>query len=81
MMGEQLGRQGRLFYEFCLKDRVPADHPLRRIDAVLDLIWLRAELAPYSSRTDCPSVDPELMIRMLIVGYRSVSSDPRPERQ
>ena len=63
MMGEQLGRQGRLFYEFCLKDRVPADHPLRRIDAVLDLIWLRAELAPHYSHTDCPSVDPELMIR------------------
>ena len=36
MMGEQLGRQDRLFYEFCLDDRVPADHVLRRIDAVLD---------------------------------------------
>ena len=69
MMGEQLGRQDRLFYEFCLEDRVPADHVLRRIDAVLDLSWLRSELAPYYSRTGCPSVDPELMIRMLIVGY------------
>ena len=69
MMGEQLGRQDRLFYEFCLDDRVPADHVLRRIDAVLDLSWLRGELAPYYSHTGCPSVDPELMIRMLIVGY------------
>ena len=69
MMGEQLGRQDRLFYEFCLDDFVPADHVLRRIDAVLDLSWLRAELAPYYSHTGCPSVDPELMIRMLIVGY------------
>ena len=69
MMGEQLGRQDRLFYEFCLEDRVPADHVLRRIDAVLDLSWLRSELTPYYSRTGCPSVDPELMIRMLIVGY------------
>ena len=69
MMGEQLGRQDRLFYEFCLEDRIPADHVLRRIDAVLDLSWLRAELAPHYSHTGCPSVDPELMIRMLIVGY------------
>ena len=49
MMGEQLGRQDRLFYEFCLEDRVPADHLLRRIDAVLDLSWLRSELAPYTA--------------------------------
>ena len=46
MMGEQLGRQDRLFYEFCLDDRVPADHLVRRLDAVLDLSWLRTELAP-----------------------------------
>ncbi len=69
MMGEQVGRQDRLFYDFCLEEQVPADHLLRRIDAVLDLSWLRAELAPYYSHTGCPSVDPELMIRMLIVGY------------
>ena len=69
MMGPAVGQQDRLFYEFDLDDRVPADHLLRRIDAVLDLSWLRAELAPYYSHTGCPSVDPELMIRMLIVGY------------
>ena len=69
MMGEQLGRQDRLFYEFCLDDRVPADHLVRRLDGVLDLTWLRGALAPYYSHTGCPSVDPELMIRMLIVGY------------
>ena len=61
-MGEAVGRQDRLFYEFCLEDIVPDDHLLRRIDAVLDLSWLRAELAPYYSHTGCPSVDPELMI-------------------
>ena len=78
MMGEQLGRQGRLFYEFCLDDFVAAGHLLRRIDAVLDLGWLRAELAPYYSHTGCPSVDPELMIRMLLVGYwYSVRSERR----
>lgn len=69
MMGERVGRQDRLFYEFCLEDRVPFDHLLRRIDAVLDLSWLRAKLVPYYSHTGCPSVDPELMIRMLLVGY------------
>ena len=47
MMGEQVGRQDRLFYEFCLDDQVPADHLLRRLDAVLDLSWLRTEMAPY----------------------------------
>ena len=53
MMGEQLGRQERLFYAFCLEDRIPSDHLLRRIDAVLDLSWLRDELAPYYSHTGC----------------------------
>ena len=78
MMGEALGRQDRLFYEFCLDERVPADHLLRRIDAVLELNWLRAELAPYYSHTGCPSVDPELLIRMLLVGYcYSIRSDRR----
>ncbi len=78
MMGEQLGRQDRLFYEFCLEDRVPADHLLRRIDAVLELSWLGTALAPYYSHTGCPSVDPELMIRMPIVGYcYSIRSERR----
>ncbi len=78
MMGAALGRQDRLFYAFCLDDVVPADHLLRRIDAVLDLSWLRGELAPYYSHTGCPSVDPELMIRMLLLGYcYSIRSDRR----
>ena len=69
MMGERAGAQGRLFYRFDLDEMVPADHLLRRIDAVLDLSNLRAELAPYYSHTGRPSIDPELMIRMLLVGY------------
>ncbi len=72
MMGEQLGRQDRLFYAFCLEDRIPPDHLLRRIDAVLDLSWLRGALAPYYSHTGCPSVDPELMIRMLHDPWRDL---------
>lgn len=63
------GAQSALFYEFCLERHFLSDHLLRRIDAVLDLGGLRAHLAPYYSSTGRPSVDPELMIRMLIVGY------------
>ncbi len=78
MMGEPVGRQDRLFYEFDLEDMVPAGHLLRRIDAVLELSWLRSEMAPYYSHTGCPSVDPELLIRMLIVGYcYSIRSERR----
>ena len=78
MMGERQGRQERLFYEFCLEDRIPADHLLRKIDKVLDLGWLCAELVPFYSHTGRPSVDPELMIRMLIVGYcYSIRSERR----
>jgi transposase len=78
MMGAQLGRRDRLFYEFCLEDRVPANHFLRKIDAVLDLDWLRAELKPFYSHTGRPSVDPELMIRMLLIGYsHSIRSERR----
>ena len=78
MMGEQPGRQGRLFYDICLEDRVPADHLLRQIDRVLDLSWLRSELAPYYSHTGCPSIDPEVLIRMLLIGYcYSIRSERR----
>jgi transposase len=69
MLGNRVGLQDRLFYAFDLADRVPNDHLLRGLDAVLDLTWLRAELPPFYSHTGRPSVDPELMIRMLLVGY------------
>ena len=69
MMGEKSGAQGQLFYQFNLDDVVPGEHLLRRIEAVLDLSGLRAELAPYYSHTGRPSIDPELMIRMLLIGY------------
>jgi transposase len=78
MLGEQVGLQDRLFYEFDLEDRIPRDHLLRRLDAVLDLNWLRTELSPFYSHTGRPSVDPELMIRMLLVGYcYSIRSERR----
>jgi transposase len=69
MMGQNGGNQNRLFYSFNLEDHVPASHLLRGIDKFLDLTDLRAYLAPFYSHTGRPSIDPELMIRMLIVGY------------
>lgn len=69
MMGSNGKPQDELFYAFNLDDVVPQDHLLRDIDRVLDLSDLREHLAPYYSRTGRPSVDPELMIRMLLIGY------------
>src|SRR5512137_6832 len=69
MMGRQSGGQKKLFYSFNLDDHVPADHLLRGIDQFLDLGELHRHLAPYYSHTGRPSVDPQLLIRMLIVGY------------
>jgi transposase len=69
MMGRRKGDQSQLFYAFHLDDVVPADHRVRQIDAVLDLSWVHAELAPHYPSIGRPSIDPVLMIRMLIVGY------------
>ena len=69
MMGRREGRQGQFFYSFKLDEVVPPDHLVRQIDDVLDLGWVHTELAPYYSHTGRPSIDPVLMIRMLIVGY------------
>jgi len=69
MMGRLKSDQGQLFYEFQLSDAVPEDHLVRKIDTALDLSWLRSELAPHYSSMGRPSIDPELMIRMLVVGY------------
>jgi len=63
------GDQSQLFYEFHLDEVVPVDHLVRQIDAVLDLSWMHAELAPHYASVGRPSIDPVLMIRMLIVGY------------
>jgi transposase len=69
MMGRLKSDQGQLFYEFHLSKAVPEDHLVRKIDTALDLSWLRGELAPHYSSMGRPSIDPELMIRMLVVGY------------
>jgi len=69
MMGHRQVEQAVLFYEFSLERHVPADHLLRSIDRFVELGELRRELAPFYSMIGRPSIDPELMIRMLLVGY------------
>jgi transposase len=69
MMGRLNHDQGQLFYSFCLEDAVPEDHLVRAIARVLDLSWVHAELAPHYSKVGRPSIDPALMIRMLVIGY------------
>jgi transposase len=71
MMGRQGGDQSQLFYLFNLEGRIPADHLLRRINPEVTRVVanLHAKLAPFYSDIGRPSIDPELMIRMLIVGY------------
>src|ERR1700674_3220419 len=80
MMGRLRSGQGQLFYRFDLNDAVPDDHLVRKIDAALDLSWLRSELAPHYSLMGRPSIDPELMIRMLVVGYVFAIRSEAPSR-
>ena len=69
MMGERRVMREALFYGFSLERHVPNDHLLRKIDRFVDLSEVRAHLEPYYSEVGRPSIDPELMMRMLIVGY------------
>ena len=69
MMGRQSDQQDQLFYQFNLDDLVPSEHLVRQLDQVLDLSGLRQHLEPFYSHTGRPSIDPELMIRMLLIGY------------
>jgi transposase len=69
MMGHQLGEQAALFYEFSLERHVPSDHLVRSIDRFVELDGLRRELSPFYSTIGRPSIAPELIVRMLLVGY------------
>ncbi|HJP98015.1 MAG TPA: IS1182 family transposase [Rhodanobacteraceae bacterium] len=69
MMGRQEVAQAPLFYAFNLDTHVPSNHLLRGIDRFLDLSELHQHLAPHYSNTGRPSIDPALLIRMLVVGY------------
>jgi transposase len=69
MLGPKQEAQAALFYEFSLEDHIPGDHLLRSIDRFVDLSSLRTHLGDFYSHTGRPSFDPELLIRMLLVGY------------
>jgi transposase len=69
MMGRLDQDQGQLFYSFCLEEVVPDDHQVRAIASVLDLSWVYGELSSHYPALGRPSINPVLMIRMLILGY------------
>src|SRR4051794_13821524 len=69
MMGHRQVEQAAFFYEFSLEKHIPPDHLLRSIDRFVEFSELRRELAGFYSNIGRPSVDPELMIRMLLIGY------------
>src|SRR5258707_15409687 len=71
MMGRQAVDQSQLFYLFNLEEHIPTDHLLRRINPIVTRVLadLREKLPPFYSDIGRPSIDPELMNRMLIVGY------------
>lgn len=68
MMGRQTA-PAKLFYDFDLESHIPADHLLRKVDRFLDLGDIRARLQPFYSHLGRPSIDPELVVRMLLIGY------------
>ena len=69
MMGQLAADQNALFYDFNLEQRIPDNHLLRKIDQFLDFDQIRSHLHSFYSHTGRPSIDPELMIRMLLIGY------------
>ena len=69
MMGRLNDDQEQFFYSFRLDEAVPDDHAVRGIAGVLDLSWVRSELADFYPKIGRPSIDPVLMIRMLVIGY------------
>src|ERR1022692_1788662 len=77
MMGQQ-PKTGSLFYYFCLQDQVPEGHLLRLIDRYIDFSFVRERLKDSYSPTGRPSVDPEVLLRLLLVGYLyGISSERR----
>ena len=68
MMGQH-SRSEALFYYFRLEDQVPENHLLRLIDRCVNLEFIRAKLKDSYSDTGRPSIDPELLLRMLLIGY------------
>jgi transposase len=68
MMGQQ-SRTESLFYYFRLEEQIPANHLLRMIDCRVDFSFVREQLKDFYSSTGRPSIDPEILLRLLLVGY------------
>jgi len=68
MMGQH-PRSEALFYYFRLEDQVPEDHLLRLIDKHISFEFVRHQLKDSYSETGRPSIDPELLLRILVIGY------------
>src|SRR5262249_48982401 len=68
MMGQQ-SREESLFYSFRLEDQIPETHLLRLIDRHVDFSFVRERLQSFYSQTGRPSIDPEVLLRLLLVGY------------
>ena len=69
MMGQLPQEQNALFYDFSLERHISQEHLLRQIDHFLDFDAIRQHLQDYYGHTGRPSIDPELMVRMLLIGY------------
>src|ERR1700680_5278866 len=77
MMGQQSGTES-LFYYFRLEDQIPQDHLLRLIDRYVDFCFVRERLKNFYSSTGRPSIDPEVLLRLLLVGYlHGITSERR----
>lgn len=68
MMGHLPARQNTLFYDFCLESHIPEDHLLRQIDQFVHFDGVSEHLESFYSHTGRPSIDSELLIRMLLIG-------------
>jgi transposase len=68
MMGQQSQTES-LFYYFRLEEQIPTDHLLRLIDSHVDFSFVREQLKDFYSPTGRPSIDPEVLLRLLLVGY------------
>jgi transposase len=65
----QNARSEALFYCFRLEDQVPANHLLRLIEKHVSFVFVREKLKDSYSETGPPSIDPELLLRILLIGY------------
>jgi len=79
MMGQQC-RSESLFYYFRIEDHVPENHLLRAIDRYVNFDFVRQRLKTYYSETGRPSIDPERLLRIMLIGYLYGVTSERSKR-